>query len=561
MVSELTIAAAPGDSGAWVIGRDGRIYGMVVATAPLLKLTYILRAEDLFESIIGCWSGSITLGDIFPTNTLEELKVTPSLLSIEEEVILPLDWKPTARRNIPNLTGFEGRPASRGYASSLGPPSTTHDSGFVSQSPFAEITETEALLYDEAKLLQVERRLPSIAVAFMEIMPGDFEACKDFVKTNPDILGQDIRPLISEAMHAYRERRIVFTRACIERIVMIQDLGQEDSSDIVQHYFDPLIRHEQERLEAFSNRFNVVLTAVKMQGQKLREPVATGLATTSLRPGSEREQRLLDMERDTVREDGENYDPEFGARRRRPVPQPHNASSLAHRLAGIDPIVSDLRPRRDIATRPPEPDKHFSTIPLATSTKIAGSGRGTKEKLDTRYIVRPSRFFSLGRVFALLWHESTGTATSGSTSSADRPTAFGEEIYSTIRRMIVVKEGHGFSICIPIATYGGRGVLKSGLTIAEVAAHAIVYMKGNLPEPLPEELRRGLNLDPICIIPSSPDQKLHPASRINFGKLYSVEHNVKAMNIGTVDPGSMPRFLAYFRTNLDSGGDNSATAA
>lgn len=54
-----------------------------------------------------------------------------------------------------------------------------------------------------------------------------------------------------------------------------QDLGREESRDIVQHYFDPLIRHEQERLEAFSNRFDVVLKTVKMQGQKLRKVAGT----------------------------------------------------------------------------------------------------------------------------------------------------------------------------------------------------------------------------------------------------------------------------------------------
>jgi hypothetical protein len=56
---------------------------------------------------------------------------------------------------------------------------------------------------------------------------------------------------------------------------MIQDLGREEGRDIVQHYFDPLIRHEQERLEALSNRFGVVLKTVKMLGQKLRKAAGT----------------------------------------------------------------------------------------------------------------------------------------------------------------------------------------------------------------------------------------------------------------------------------------------
>ena len=97
--------------------------------------------------------------------------------------------------------------------------------------------------------------------------------------------------------------------------------------------------------------------------------------------------------------------------------------------------------------------------------------------------------------------------------------------------------------------------MKPGLTESEVKAHAVAYMKGNQTEPLSEELRRGIHLEPICIIPSSPDQKLDQMSRINFGKPYTIEHNVKVMNVGRVDPDSMPRLLAYFKTNMESSDD------
>jgi hypothetical protein len=60
------------------------------------------------------------------------------------------------------------------------------------------------------------------------------------------------------------------------------------------------------------------------------------------------------------------------------------------------------------------------------------------------------------KVFALLWHESAG---GGGGAGGNRvhtelsaPVAvrgrFGEEVYSHIRRMVVVKEDHGFCLCL-----------------------------------------------------------------------------------------------------------------
>jgi hypothetical protein len=59
------------------------------------------------------------------------------------------------------------------------------------------------------------------------------------------------------------------------------------------------------------------------------------------------------------------------------------------------------------------------------------------------------------QVFALLWHESAGGVGSGrnqARTDLSIPIAvtgrFGEEVYSHIRRMVVVKEDHGFCLCL-----------------------------------------------------------------------------------------------------------------
>jgi hypothetical protein len=42
-----------------------------------------------------------------------------------------------------------------------------------------------------------------------------------------------------------------------------------------------------------------------------------------------------------------------------------------------------------------------------------------------------------------------------------------------------------------------------------------------------------------------PDQKLDPMSRINFGKIHTVEHNEKVCPIGKIAKESLPKFKQY----------------
>ena len=50
---------------------------------------------------------------------------------------------------------------------------------------------------------------------------------------------------------------------------------------------------------------------------------------------------------------------------------------------------------------------------------------------------------------------------------------------------------------------------------------------------------------PIKVIPRTA-QKLDPLSRINFAKVYTVEHNVRVMPVGEVDQDSKHLLVAYW---------------
>lgn len=85
-----------------------------------------------------------------------------------------------------------------------------------------------------------------------------------------------------------------------------------------------------------------------------------------------------------------------------------------------------------------------------------------------------------------------------------------------------------------IQTYNRRGVAKPGIPKNE---HAIIYTGSTEPRPHPTELpqskyEEGM-LSPIRV-KAKHKGILDTMSRINFGKIYTVEHNVKVFDFGQV---------------------------
>ena len=54
-------------------------------------------------------------------------------------------------------------------------------------------------------------------------------------------------------------------------------------------------------------------------------------------------------------------------------------------------------------------------------------------------------------------------------------------------------------------------------------------------------------LDPLRVVISDPTERLDPSSRINLAKMFPIEMNVRVMEIGHLDDGSLFRLLRYIR--------------
>lgn len=179
---------------------------------------------------------------------------------------------------------------------------------------------------------------------------------------------------------------------------------------------------------------------------------------------------------------------------------------------------------------------------LASNRLVSGDNTGgKKEKLDPRFCVikEPKRFFKVGRVFAVLWSEPAGEQPAGKNvdwnDEDDYETIgrFGERVHTKIRRFVVVREGDRHSTCLPLLTYQGQGTLKRGVKPDD---HAAVYAENPKNLRSKEKLLAGekLRKNPFAIIIEDSKETIDPLTRINFSKIYTVEHNVKALKIGRI---------------------------
>ncbi|KAH8803597.1 hypothetical protein F5884DRAFT_510206 [Xylogone sp. PMI_703] len=163
----------------------------------------------------------------------------------------------------------------------------------------------------------------------------------------------------------------------------------------------------------------------------------------------------------------------------------------------------------------------------------------TRARLDSRFQVnsRPQRFFKVGRVFMILWIEPMGASSmETSEKSVTSDVFYGESAHAKIRRFVVVRERKGCCLCCPILTYGGKGTTKQGVVLND---HAVVFVAGKSPKLLPREEMPSIHPFPITL--EDHDAHLDPASRLNFGKIYTIEHNLKVRNIGRIDKNHIGR--------------------
>jgi hypothetical protein len=237
------------------------------------------------------------------------------------------------------------------------------------------------------------------------------------------------------------------------------------------------------------------------------------------------------------------------------------------KVEAVEAIVQHMSRTRAVGMPPADSlsvSRLTATTPSPLQTHDQRRSRQAEDakmsSLAAGFHTKPSAWFSIGRVFIMLWHEND---TSGNMAPREGAVVtqgrYREKVHSEIRRFAVVREGHGFSWAIPVNTYQGQGLNRPGLYKQDHDAHAIIHMDGTAPQRLPNE--PYMNKRPIAVVQASYDKKLDAASRIRFDKVFSIEHNVKVKNVGKVSQNSMPWFCRYWRDEARAADAAAATAA
>lgn len=206
----------------------------------------------------------------------------------------------------------------------------------------------------------------------------------------------------------------------------------------------------------------------------------------------------------------------------------------------------------------------FQPANCITDPDLLRQGRGARarligdrrqeEQLFKTYKVKPSSFFIFGRVFQTLWSQPAGATKITTRVERVDPdpgfsqVRFGETVHTKIRRFVVVRAKDTYCSAVPISTYGGRGVAKPGVNKSE---HVIVY-SGNQPPAataaeLPGPSETGMRNRPIRVVKDAIHNELDLMSRIDLGKVYTIEYNVKVKAFGVVHQDSMVPLDSQFR--------------
>lgn len=168
---------------------------------------------------------------------------------------------------------------------------------------------------------------------------------------------------------------------------------------------------------------------------------------------------------------------------------------------------------------------------------------GNSEELDKIYRIRKhdyKRFFKLGRVFQTLWTE---PYTGAHDDTFINYVMLDKNVYSKVRRFVVVREGDRCCWCLPVTSYDEKGHKKRDIKLSK---HCFIYS-----HKAPESVQ-GMDFTPVKINLSKGGEKLKKNSLVNYGKLYTVETNVKVKDVGELDSNSKKILRRCFiRISLD----------
>lgn len=401
--------------------------------------------------------------------------------------------------------------------------------------------------------------LSHLSQLFVQIKITRFSECKTFIENQPGILKEDANQFLREAARAHRRGDNQYARACVHRGLLIRKCSHRNREERVRLLHN-LASGKRSTVSDFFDDLDDSFEAMKSRADTLESPEVASPTTVT----------TAEHNRHTA--PGQQI-----SSTKRPSDYPHIATDTLGALHSfpkmqIGQTPAYKFPANSLAVPTMNELPHGST---AIRTSRHGTNRGSRdsaqseiefkgtdgeaESLDPRYRRQrdPGGFFVVGKVFAVLWHENVGLSNEKPGSDVKFVTTiqrddstigrYGERVFSHIRRMVVVRRRYGYCWCVAINTYGGRGVGGKRRANDEDRSHTIIHDSTKEPQRVANEKR--IVKEPIAVIMTAPET-LQVASRLNYAKVHTVEHNVKVMDVGMVHPTSMPFFEAHWESEV-----------
>ncbi|KAG9250412.1 uncharacterized protein F5Z01DRAFT_374654 [Emericellopsis atlantica] len=176
--------------------------------------------------------------------------------------------------------------------------------------------------------------------------------------------------------------------------------------------------------------------------------------------------------------------------------------------------------------------------------------------LDPAYQVYPDEDWFVGSIIMVYWAEPKGHSSPKGRKGGTSRYTLTDMVHQSFRRMVVVRSENGSSFCCPISTYGGRGCRK---TRCKPEKHGVIYDDNLEPETFKDEKKLGVKPVGATMLDG---HTLDPASRVNYGNGFWVQHNIPVMFIGYIPMDLMKRVKsAYKRFILEGSEDEREQAA
>lgn len=438
--------------------------------------------------------------------------------------------------------------------------------------------------------------LPSDVRAFILIPVNQFEEVKTFLKSNPGFLDSsqlNNTMFDNVAAEAAAAKDDTLLKQCIQRRIIVRQCRTPKGYD--PRYLNRLIDRDGAIIQDFSKRctqFSTSKTATgpastvasKSQGPDHSYNGTATMSSDNYASGNSGFRRPFLQPSTGSAEDsmyGTRYPVSRGPYDTRDYESGVQAGDSDRRPGDSGPYdargsaPSDISQRQRRSSHPAAPYgaptnfapmytpgyQQNTVLPGFRTTEVANHSIKVRRDLlpdpeptDSRFRTRNGRsFFIKGQVFAMMFPEPKGvnphTRDTRPDHSGSTTYSHGQDIFSHRKRFVVIRQREGYCLCIPINSYQGTGVGRKGIPQKEKRAHAIIYdNKKRVPRLiLPGEdviTKKAIAVD------LEENHTLDETSRIHFGKVYTIEWNVKVMRIGQVASASEKDVEDYWREEM-----------